>query len=470
MSQSTIDPRDARIERLERVVTELQTKLEKAERTITRLQTENTSLKTQLEKLKRQHAKSIPAPFSKGTHKTNPQPSGRKKGVGNFTYRTPPAVSEINRFIQVQNQFLTCPDCAGTLVDAGTSKAWVTDIPEMIKPVVTEYEIKLKRCPCCSRIVRGFHEEVGHDQIGVSAHRLGARVKALSNWLHHDKNVSLRAVPGILKATFGIHTTQSALTKDALKHGRTDFLGLYEKLRNNVKTAIVTHTDDTGWRIKGNSAFMMAFKTPSEVVYQIRDSHTNVEVREVIGDDYQGTLVTDRFSSYDHAKLVSVKQQKCVGHIQRNLKEALETRLGRARDFPLRLKGVFKGAVRLHQRLRSGELSFSEVKSKGRRFQRELTKLLEERVLSKANASLRAGLAKHHARGNLLRFLVEESVEPTNNAAERVIRSSVRYRKVSGCSKTNDGARAYCVYKSLIETAKLNGRSGLEFLTQVYLE
>jgi transposase len=401
MSQSTIDPRDARIERLEQVVTELQTKLEKAERTFTRLQTENTSLKTQLEKLKRQHAKSIPAPFSKGMHKTNPQPSGRKKGVGNFRYRTPPAPSEINRFVRVENPLLTCPDCAGMLIDAGTSKAWITDIPEIIKPVVTEYEIKLKRCSCCSRIVRGVHEDLGHDQLGVSAHRLGTRVKALSNWLHHDKNVSLRALPEILKATFGIHTTQSALTKDALKHGRTDFLGLYEKLRNNIKTAIVTHTDDTGWRIHGDSAFMMAFKTASEVVFQIRDSHTNVEVREVIGDDYQGTLVTDRFSSYDHASLTGVKQQKCVGHIQRNLTEALETRVGRAREFPLRLRSVFKGAVRLHTRFKRGELSFGDLKSKGRRFQRELTKLLEERVLSKANTSLRVGLAKHHARGNL---------------------------------------------------------------------
>lgn len=239
MNQSNTDARDARITRLERVVTEVQEKLEKAEKTITRLQNENTSLKTQLEKLKRQHAKSIPAPFSKGMHKTNPQPSGRKKGVGNFTYRRPPLNSEINQFVRVENPLLTCPDCAGTLVEAGSRKAWVTDIPQIIKPIVTEYEIKLKRCPCCSRIVRGVHSQVADDQLGVTAHRLGARVKALSNWLHHDKNVSLRAIPEILRATFGIHTTQSALTKDALKHGRTDFLMLYEKLHTTSKPRLL---------------------------------------------------------------------------------------------------------------------------------------------------------------------------------------------------------------------------------------
>ncbi len=44
-------------------------------------------------------------------------------------------------------------------------------------------------------------------------------------------------------------------------------------------------------------------------VYQIRLQHRNEEVREVIGNNYQGILGTDRGKSYDAKELIEVKQQ-----------------------------------------------------------------------------------------------------------------------------------------------------------------
>jgi len=41
---------------------------------------------------------------------------------------------------------------------------------------------------------------------------------------------------------------------------------------------------------------------------------------------------------------------------------------------------------------------------------------------SKENLRLQKGLVKHHQRGNLLRFLGDPSIEPTNNAAKRALR------------------------------------------------
>lgn len=45
-------------------------------------------------------------------------------------------------------------------------------------------------------------------------------------------------------------------------------------------------------------------------------------------------------------------------------------------------------------------------------------------------------------RGNLLRFLRVEGLEPTNNRAERALRPAVIARKVSHCSKNQRGAEA----------------------------
>ena len=49
-----------------------------------------------------------------------------------------------------------------------------------------------------------------------------------------------------------------------------------------MRESAVVHTDDTGWRVGGESAFLMAFETEMSHVYQVRSRHRNEEVREVV--------------------------------------------------------------------------------------------------------------------------------------------------------------------------------------------
>ena len=77
-------------------------------------------------------------------------------------------------------------------------------------------------------------------------------------------------------------------------------------------------------------------------------------------------------------------------------------------------------------------------------------------------------LAKHHARGSLLRFLVDPSVSPTNNSAERALRPAVIARKLSVGSKTVSGATVFSAFKSVIETGKLAGVDGFNTLLDLY--
>lgn len=52
-----------------------------------------------------------------------------------------------------------------------------------------------------------------------------------------------------------------------------------------------------------------------------------------------------------------------------------------------------------------------------------------------------------------MRFLDDPRVEPTNNRAERTLRSRVVARKVSHCSRNERGANTYAILKSLAATA-----------------
>ena len=144
-----------------------------------RLQGQVARLTTTIKELRKQLAaaqragKRQAAPFSKGERVSKPRRPGRKPGKGNFSYRKPPAVDELTEpTIDVSVSEESCPGCGGILEHDGESVAYVTDIPPMPRPQVTEYRVQVCRCVSCGRRVRGRHRDVGPDQYGASAHRV----------------------------------------------------------------------------------------------------------------------------------------------------------------------------------------------------------------------------------------------------------------------------------------------------------
>ena len=272
------------------------------------------------------------APFSKGGRTDRPKRPGRKPGIGSFSYRKPPSPDEVTEPpVDVSVDADNCPGCGGVLEQEGVDVVYVTDIPEMPRPQVTEYRVQVCRCRGCGRRVRGRHAEVGADQYGASAHRMGRRVMAAAHVLHYGVGIPVRRVPSVLRALTGVELSQSAITQDALRRVQGAVGDGYRGLRESVRESAVVHTDDTGWRVGGESAFLMAFETDEATVYQVRARHRNEEVREVVPGDYGGVMVTDRGRSYDAQALSGVKQQKCLAHVLRSISEVVQTKRGRGR-------------------------------------------------------------------------------------------------------------------------------------------
>jgi transposase len=59
----------------------------------------------------------------------------------------------------------------------------------------------------------------------------------------------------------------------------------------------------------------------------------------------------------------------------------------------------------------------------------------------------------------LFRFVIDPDVEATNNRAERALRPSVIYRKISDGSRSDRGADIYTKIFSVFYTSKLRGKS-----------
>lgn len=422
------------------------------------LRSENSRLKKRIDELERKNKKYV-APHSREEPKADPKPPGRKAGQGQFTFKQRPSREQVTKVVDVSLQNRCA--CGGVLQSFKTDFAFVTDLPET-KPQVTEYRLEVGRCEECEQEVRAVHPEVAADQRGASAHRLGAGIYCLAHSLHYDLGIPVRKVPEVLRLTTGLSLTQSAITQDALRiTGNQSVLQQeYQRLRDEVQRQPYVHQDDTGWRVHGKQAWLQAFKTASSVVYQIRLRHTHAEVQEVVPNDYAGVLCTDRFSSYDHTSFSGVKQQKCVHHVIRSCREALSVQLGqsgRGREYARGLLQDFHSALKLHRRFQQGYCTLEEYQREGEWLTAEIEWRLRKTCRSKENRRLQKGLLKHHERGNLLRFLIDPRIEPTNNAAERALRPAVIARKVSQCSKTTAGSQAFAIFKSLTQTARLHG-------------
>jgi hypothetical protein len=428
----------------QRQIARLRSQLEEATIVVEKLRAEVTELQ--------RSSKRQATPFSKGNRAQQPKRPGRKPGEGTFSFRQAPRPEEITGPpVDVPVIQKACPACGGQLAEERVDFTYISELPPLPRPEVTQYRVWVCRCTGCGRKVRGEHPDLALDQYGATAHRLGPRAMAATHALHYQVGVPVRKVPLVLGLLTGMALTQGAITQDALRRARGKVGQKYQELRAGVRNAPAVYTDDTGWKVGGEQAHLMAFDTNQATVYQVRSRHRHQEVQEIVPRNYQGVMVTDRGRSYEAHSFRGVKQQKCLAHLQRTLGEVLDRKKGRARDLAEGARELLRLAVGLWEQYHYGARKefhwwVPEVRL-------ALSYHLRDRPFKDPdNQKLLRMLRRYHQRGDLLRFLEEPLVEPTNNRVERKLRPAVIARKVSQCSRTWSGAYAFAAFTSVIQT------------------
>jgi len=417
---------------------------------------------TRIDALERAAARSA-SPFSKGKGKGAKKKPGRKKGKGPFCNRVEPKAmpSDQVETTKVPLESGKCPEC-GENLDVKVEVASTIDAPAMPPRVIERFEVETGECPSCGAKVRGRHPDLPADQFGACAHRVGVNVLARAFAMHYYSGMTLRKTAEAIGIITGIGITQGALTQQAKKLCGKDgcFGKAYLGLRREIRREPVVNTDDTGWRTGGLPSYLMGFFTPSVAVYQVRDRHRHQEVQEMLGEDFDAILGTDRGTSYEAKAFDLLEQQKCLSHLLKNLSDVEKTKRGRARCFTRDLKKTLRAALGLWREYSSGKIDMIEYRRRGGKIELKLSCQLRNRVLSdKDNQRMLDGIGMQHDRGRILLFLRHPEVEPTNNRAERGLRPAVIARKVSQCSRNKTGAGIFEVMKSITATLALRGQN-----------
>jgi len=233
----------------------------------------------------------------------------------------------------------------------------------------------------------------------------------------------------------------------------------YQQTLEHIRAQEVAHADETGWR-RGNRqrGWLWAWCSAGAAVFMIQAGRGQKAAQKLPGM-FSGILVRDRWGGYN---FFSVVRQICWAHLKRDFK-ARSKAGGEMGQIGRKLYSLAKQILKMGARVRDGALQ-------GRTFQRRMASLMRrvEKLLEAGASGKGAGRGKCRRiirhRKSLWTFVHDQRVEPTNNAAERMVRQGVLRRKSRFGTQSDRGARYVERILTVCATCRLQGQSVIEYL------
>ena len=438
----------------------LRTTLEKAQQQIAQLQAELHELRSQLNR-NSSNSSTPPSADPPGAPKPVVKtPTGRKPGgqpghPGHHRHRLPP------ERVQVVVPYIptTCTQCHATLPaqpgPGDPEPTWhqVAELPELAA-VITEHQGHARTCPCCGHLNRG---EIPPE---VRAHVIGPRLAAVMSYCSGRLHVGRRVVEEVVETVFNVPTSLGSIV--ALEAETCAALASpYEEAKAAVREAPVKNTDETGWSEKGQKRWLWTAATATAAFFVIHLRRNFAGLKALLGETITGVVCSDRWSVY--SKLPLELRQICWAHLKRDFQKLVD-RGGPADAIGRAGLEVVECLFADWWAFRRGELDRAGLQARMDPIARELQGILEQGrscADSKAATFCANLLALYPA---LWLFTMIEGVEPTNNHAERILRSGVLWRKNAFGCHSAEGCRFVERMLTVVQTLRLQKRPVLDYL------
>jgi len=417
------------------------------------LEQENQQLREQLEKAQQQMARQA-APFRREDNKKIPpdkhKPSGRKPGHPGCCRRQPDHIDET-----IEMPLCNCPKCSGPVTDIERIEQIIEEIPP-VQPHVVKLITYRGRCSRCGVVGTHHPLQTSYGQ-GAAKVQLGPRALALAACLNKVHGLTMRKTCRVLRDLCGLRITAGGLSQ-ALSRIAGRVKWIYEKLIEDIRGSPAVFADETSWWVGGPKYWLWVFASAERTVYRVEHSRGSQVVRDVLGDDFGGMLVSDCLSSYDPAEYA---KHKCIAHHLRAISKAMKYPHTQEHKYLLAWKSFFAGVIALYN-LRE-YISYEDFVSKRKSMEDWRDKLLSDIVSQPGDVAVRNRLVKQ--RRHLLGCLYEPAAEPTNNRAERALRPAVIARKVSCGNKTEHGRDCWQILSSIGATCQQQMIDFVEYLS-----
>ncbi len=368
----------------------------------------------------------------------------------------------------VRHEPARCGDCDGDLADAeqleGAECRQVFDLPEEVCLRVVEHVAERRRCGC-------GHVTAGRFPAGVTAPaQYGQRLRALGVYLVVHQHVPYERACQLLEDLVGARISTATLKAwvDQAAGGLADFT---EALQALLVAAPVVHFDETGGRIEGALGWIHSASTDELTLYSAHDKRgcEGIDAAGVL-PGFQGVAVHDGWAPYRTYKQAT--HALCGAHHLRELVAAEEAGEVWASGMSVLLLDA-KHAVEVARGAgadRLGEAVLAELHDSYRAVIAagyDENPVLGEQTTGRRPKRTKAQnllLRLDEREDQALRFAHDFRVPFDNNLCERDLRMVKLQQKISGCWRTQDGARAFLTVRSYTSTARKHGHRPLHVL------
>jgi transposase len=437
------DPRDARISELEDLLRAALARISVLEAEVARLRqnSSNSSLP--------------PSADPPGTPKRCDEPTGRRRGGQPGHKHHKRELLPDSRVTKVVELVPTrCRRCAERLsgLDPTPLRSQLIEVPR-VEPQVTEYRQHRLRCGACGEQTRAVLPPEARFSFGP---RLQAMVATCTGKYRLAKRVTRELLSDFLGVDLALGSVCN------IEKGMSEAIAApVEQAREYVRQQAAVHLDETGWREEKRRAWLWTASTALVTVFTVARSRGAKVAKQILGEDFAGFLVSDRWPGYDWAK----RRQLCWAHLRRDFQGFIDRGHGGAAcgQELLNLTGLM---FRWWHRVRDGTLQRRTLQRRMRKVARRVERLLRSALRCPENVTAAKASEIYKLRRFLWTFVQHEKVAPTNNAAERAIRPAVLWRKGSFGTDSPDGSRFAERILTVTTSLKQQGRPVLDYLTR----
>ena len=184
----------------------------------------------------------------------------------------------------------------------------VWELPAVVCEVIEHRRLR-RRCGCCGKVT--LADVPAGTPVGAFGPNLCATVVGLA--AHMSREQVARFV------TDNFACAMTAATVEAICKRASDALaGAYAELADAVREQPVVHADETGWRWPGKRRWAWLASTEQIAVYHLTDSRAARIAKELLGEDFKGILISDRYGGYNW--LDPEQRQACWSHLLRDFR------------------------------------------------------------------------------------------------------------------------------------------------------
>ena len=331
----------------------------------------------------------------------------------------------------------------------------VVELP-VIKAHVTEYQFHEVTCPKCGK----------NSQAAVPPElqrQTGPQLTALAAYLTVVCRMPRRVVQDLAEQALGIQLSLGN-TQTCWEEASEAVSGACHELEQKLNAEPVLNVDETGWRTNGEKRFLWAFVAANFAVYAISKTRGSAVLVQMLGAVFEGILCSDRFSGYQ--KYHQGLAQYCWAHLKRNILGVLEfTKKTVTEQFCRDALALHARLFRLWHKFKSGQIDRKQLLARSLPLQRKFFALAEAHLDNADRQVRNLALALFVNADRLFTFLEQDGVEPTNNSAERALRTGVQWRKICFGNRSPAGELAAARLLSVTQTCRIQKRNSLRFLS-----